>query len=129
MNRVLQAERLSQAQLVEARTRAEAQRIETEARLATQRAQAEADAEVERLRIQLAEEAKREAAQTEADTHKLKTAAEIHSLLERQKAAAAYVEHPALLRLEELETLRDMARNGKARLYVQLEKPPKPGGK
>jgi regulator of protease activity HflC (stomatin/prohibitin superfamily) len=124
MNRVLQAERLSQAQLVEARTRANAQRIETEAQLETQRAQVEANAEEERLRIRLAEEARREAAQTEADIQQIKTAAEIRDLRERQQAAAAYTEHPALLRLAELETLREMARNSNARLYIRFDKLP-----
>jgi regulator of protease activity HflC (stomatin/prohibitin superfamily) len=124
MNRVLQAERLSQAQLVEARTRADTQRIETEARIETQRAQADADAEEERIRTRVAEEARREAAQTEADIQQIKTAAEIRDLLERQQAAAAYSQHPALLRLAELETLREMARNGNARLYIHFEKPP-----
>src|SRR6266851_3241501 len=46
MNRVLAAERTSQAQLVEARTKAEVQRIETQTNADAQRLQAQTDAEV-----------------------------------------------------------------------------------
>jgi regulator of protease activity HflC (stomatin/prohibitin superfamily) len=49
MNRVLAAERTSQAQLVEARTRAEVQRIEAQTKAANQRLEAEASAEAWRL--------------------------------------------------------------------------------
>ena len=45
MNRVLAAERTSQAQLVEARTRAEVQRIEAQTKAANQRVEAEASAD------------------------------------------------------------------------------------
>src|SRR6202022_4010865 len=45
MNRVLAAERMSQAQLVEARTKAEVQKIEAQARMDAQRLQAQTDAE------------------------------------------------------------------------------------
>src|SRR5262245_52332400 len=49
MNKVLAAERLAQAQLIEARTRAEAQQIEAAARAANQETEARAQAEVTRL--------------------------------------------------------------------------------
>ncbi len=100
MNRVLAAERLSQAQLVEARTKAEAQRLA-----------AEADAEVQRL-----------SAQAEAETIRVKTEADIQALRERETAAAAYSAHPALLRLRELDTLRELARTASARIYIGFDK-------
>lgn len=100
MNRVLAAERLSQAQLVEARTKAEAQRLA-----------AEADAEVQRL-----------SAQAEAETIRVKTEADIQALRERETAAAAYSAHPALLRLRELDTLRELARTANARIYIGFDK-------
>jgi regulator of protease activity HflC (stomatin/prohibitin superfamily) len=100
MNRVLAAERTSQAQLIEARTRAEAQRIDSEARASAQRTAAEAEAEAQRIR----------------------TAAEVRALHEREQAAQAYASHPALLRLSELETLRELAKTANARLYVGFDR-------
>ena len=69
MNRVLAAERTSQAQLVEARTKAE-----------------------------------------------------VRALQQSQEAAAAYAANPALLRLRELETLRELARNANARIYIGIDR-------
>ena len=83
MNRVLAAERMSQAQLVEARTKAEVQRIEAQAKAEAQRLQAEAEAEGERLKAQVAAERTRLAVQ-----------AEMQALEERSKTAAMYVEAP-----------------------------------
>jgi regulator of protease activity HflC (stomatin/prohibitin superfamily) len=110
MNRVLTAERLSQAQLVEARTRAETQQIEAQARAETQRL--EVDARIEGLR---------RAAQSEAEVQQIKTEADIRSLRERESAAALYQQHPALLRLIELETLRHLSQNANARIYVNFD--------
>ena len=111
MNRVLAAERMSEAQLVEARTKAEVQRISTQAQTAITRAEAEAQAETE-LRQ----------AQTEAEATRLKTEADVNALRERAQAAEAYTQHSALLRLEELETLRGLARNANARIYIGFDK-------
>jgi regulator of protease activity HflC (stomatin/prohibitin superfamily) len=111
MNRVLAAERMSQAQLVEARTKAEVQRIEAQTKAEAQRLQAEAEAEGERLKAQVAAERTRLAVQ-----------AETQALEERSKTAAMYVKHPDLLRLEELATLRDLAKNGNARLYLDFDR-------
>src|SRR4051812_17164398 len=88
MNKVLAAERMSQASLVEARTKAQAQQIEWESWSTGQRAQAEAAAESQRIR----------------------TEAEVRALKETEAAASAYTKNPALLRLRELETLRDLAK-------------------
>jgi len=52
MNRVLTAQRLSEAQLVEARTRAETQRMEAVVKADTRRIEAEAQANAERLTAQ-----------------------------------------------------------------------------
>ena len=111
MNRVLAAERNSQAQLVEARTKAEVQKIEAQARAETHKT--ETAARTEALLM---------AAQTEAETQKTKTAAEIEALREREAAAKAYTSHPALLRLQELETLRELARTATARIYIGFDK-------
>jgi regulator of protease activity HflC (stomatin/prohibitin superfamily) len=113
MNRVLAAERMSQAQLVEARTKAETQQIEAQARAQIQRMEAEAGAE----------------AQSEAEAQTIKTEADIRALREREQAARAYSAHPALLRLRELETLRELAHSANARIYIGFEKHASPGPK
>lgn len=111
MNRVLAAERMSQVQLVEARTKADIQKIESQARAASQQTEAEARAESDRL-----------AAEGAADIPRIRTAAEVESLRQREEAAAAYAKHPALLRLLELETLKPLGQNANARLYVGVDK-------
>jgi len=111
MNRVLAAERMSQAQLVEARTKAETQRIDTQVRADAHRAEAEAQAAAAKM-----------AAQAEAEAIRVKTEAEINALREREQAAQAYTTHPALLRLQELETLRELARTANARIYIGFDK-------
>lgn len=111
MNRVLAAERNSQAQLVEARTKSEVQRIEAQTRAEAQGSEAEANARSQKLAAEAAAEAKR-----------IQTQAEITSLKERAQAAQAYTNHPALLRLEELATLRQLATSGNARLYIDFQK-------
>src|SRR5262249_58667020 len=52
--------------------------------------------------------------------HRHTSAAETLALERRRTNAAAYTEHPALLRLEELATLRQLATNVNARLYLSL---------
>jgi regulator of protease activity HflC (stomatin/prohibitin superfamily) len=111
MNRVLAAERNSQAQLVEARTKSEVQRIEAQTRVEAQRYEAEANAHAQKLAAEAAAEAKR-----------IQTQAEVTTLKERALAAQAYSSHPALLRLEELATLRQLASSGNARLYIDFQK-------
>ena len=111
MNRVLAAERMSQVQLVEARTKAETQRLDAQSRLETQRLEAEANAAARKLR-----------AESEAESQRIQTEADILSLRERAQAAEAYSSHPALLRLRELDTLRELARTANARIYIGFDK-------
>jgi regulator of protease activity HflC (stomatin/prohibitin superfamily) len=117
MNRVLAAERMSQAQLVEARTKSEVQRIEAQVRAEGQRVEAEAQAAASRLK-----------SQAEAEAQKVKTEVEIEALRQREAAAEAYKVHPALLRLQELETLRELARVANARIYIGFDKYSTNGG-
>jgi regulator of protease activity HflC (stomatin/prohibitin superfamily) len=111
MNKVLAAERMSQVQLVEARTKADVQKIESQTKAEAQRTEAESKAGAQRL-----------AAQAEAEVQRLKTESEISQLRERERTAAAYANHPALLRMLELETLRDLGKNGNARIYIGFDK-------
>jgi regulator of protease activity HflC (stomatin/prohibitin superfamily) len=119
MNRVLAAERMSQAQLVEARTKAEVQRIEAQAKAEARQLESEAEAAAQRLQAQAKAEARRIAAE-----------ADIRALRDREPAARAYEHHPALLRLAELETLRALARSANARIYIGFDKhaPHEPSG-
>ena len=110
MNKVLAAERMREAQLVEARTKAEAQQIDAEARAQIQRVEAESLAEARRL-----------TAQSEADAQQVKTEADIRALKEREQAAKAYSTHPALLRLRELETLKELGQSANARIYIDFD--------
>jgi regulator of protease activity HflC (stomatin/prohibitin superfamily) len=111
MNRVLAAERNSQALLVEARTKSEVQLIEAQTRVEAQRREAEANAHAQKVAAEAAAEAKR-----------IQTQAEVTTLRDRAQAAQAYTSHPALLRLEELTTLRQLASSGNARLYIDFQK-------
>jgi regulator of protease activity HflC (stomatin/prohibitin superfamily) len=111
MNRVLAAERMSQAQLVEARTKAEVEQIQAQAQSAIQRLEAESRREAKRL-----------AAQGDAEAQQIRTEADINALREREQAAQAYADHPALLRLRELETLNEMAKQANARIYIGFDK-------
>lgn len=111
MNRVLAAERMSEAQLVEARTKAEVQQIDAKARAESQRLEAATRVESERI-----------SAQADAEAERIKTESEINNLQQMESAAAAFSKHPALLRLRELETLREMANNANAKIYIDFDK-------
>jgi len=111
MNRVLAAERMSQVQLVEARAKAETQLIDARSRSETQRLEAEMKAAAQRLM-----------AESEAESQRIQTEADILALRERAQAAEAYTSHPALLRLRELDTLRELARVANARIYIGFDK-------
>ena len=111
MNRVLAAERMSQVQLVEAKTKAEMQRLEAQSRAESRRVESEAEAEAERR-----------AAETQAHVTQVSADAEIRALTQRAASAAEYSTHPALLRLEELRTLQDLSRLANARIYIGFDK-------
>lgn len=113
MNRVLQAERISQAELVEARTQAERARIEAEARVASEALASRAAADVSRTR-----------AEADATARRIAAEEEIQALRQRAEIAAVYSEHPALLRLEELRTLRELAPVASARIYLGFDRFP-----
>ena len=111
MNKVLAAERTSQAQLVEARTRADVQRIAALAEAEARRVQAEANAG-----------SVRSAAEAEAEATRIRVGADVAALQAREAAAGAYGRHPALLRLTELEALTNLAGSANARIYIGFDK-------
>ena len=111
MNRVLAAERLSEAQLVEARTKAEVARIDAAARAEGQRVEAESAAEARRM-----------AASADAEALAIRSDAERAAIEAQVAAGEAYAEHPALLRLRELEALKELAKSANARIYIGFDK-------
>jgi regulator of protease activity HflC (stomatin/prohibitin superfamily) len=83
---------------MEAAARADARRVETEAWAVTQETTARVDAEAQRIR----------------------TEAEVDAVEARRTAARVYAEHPELMRLEELTTLKELAKTTTARLYLSF---------
>jgi len=110
MNRVLAAQRNSEAQLVEARTNADVESLTAKTRSEATRLQAEAEGEAERIRQQAI-----------AETTRLQVESEAQILAERAKSAAILEAHPALLRLAELEAMQSLATNAKANLYIGVD--------
>jgi len=105
MNQVLETERRAEAKLIEARKDAESLKIK-----------AEAEQEAEFLRLDA--EKQRVKLTAEAEAEKLRLA--LQSQVDEAKALA---EHPELVRLKQLETLREMARSG-AKFVWGLESDP-----
>lgn len=111
MNRVLAAERLAEGQLVEARTAAEKARIEATQRAEAQRLQADAAAAATKVSSEADALARIRRAEAEADALRLLAG-----------AASAFTEHPALLRLRELDALANLSVTDGARVYVGFDK-------
>jgi regulator of protease activity HflC (stomatin/prohibitin superfamily) len=111
MNKVLAAERMSEAQLVEARTKAQTQQIDAEARAEISRKQAEAEAKTQQIR-----------AEAQAASEKVRVESEIAALKQTEQVAQSYSAHPALLRLRELEALKELAQTASARIYIGFPK-------
>lgn len=111
MNRVLTAERMSQAQLVEARTKAQQARIEANSKSEIARQASEAEREASLLNARSQAEAARIQAQSESE-----------NLALREREAQLMAQNPALLRMRELETLSALAQNAEARIYIGFDK-------
>ncbi|MET8151216.1 SPFH domain-containing protein [Actinoplanes sp. NPDC049668] len=111
MNRVLTAQRMAEAQMVEARTRADREALEANSKADSERVAAQARVESTRL-----------AAEGDAAAQRIRTEAEVDALRRLAEAAEEYARHPALLRLRELETIGALGTNAAARLYIGFEK-------
>jgi regulator of protease activity HflC (stomatin/prohibitin superfamily) len=111
MNRVLTAQRMAEAQMVEARTRAERDTLEANSKAAAERVAAQARVESTRL-----------VAEADAEAKRISADAEVDALRRLAAAAEAYAQHPALLRLRELEALGALGANASARLYIGFDK-------
>lgn len=122
MNKVLAAERLAQAQLIETRTQAEQRRIDAEAKAQIKRIEADSTAETDAKVATSLAASRLKQAQAEAEALRIQNEAEIRALREQATAAEAYAQHPALLRLRELQTLSETAKNANARIFIGFDK-------
>ncbi|MEO0475715.1 MAG: SPFH domain-containing protein [Planctomycetota bacterium] len=111
MNRVLMAERMSQAELVDARTKAQVREInaKTEGTIRQQ----EAAAEAESIRLK---------AQADAEVERMKHDLEVEQMTKRAEVGEAMAQTPQLLRLAEIEAMQALAANANARLYIGFDK-------
>ena len=111
MNKVLAAERMSEAQLIEARTKAQTQQIDAQAKAEMRKLEAEAQAVAQRFQ-----------AQADAESARIKGATEMEAFQQSEQAAAAFAANPALMRLRELDALKDLGRSANARIYIGFDK-------
>lgn len=116
MNKVLAAERLSEAKLVESRTEMEKRKLEAANEAEIQVLRAESDAKTGRAR-----------AEAEAEARRITAQAEGAAMQAREAVAAFYEQHPSMLKIRELEALSELGRNAEARIYIGFDKvaPPK----
>lgn len=121
MNRVLAAERVAEAQLVEARTRAQTERIAAEAKAASQKVDAEARAAAQRFESEAESHRQRLVAETRAEMKRIETEAGVAEIKAFEAAAVSLEKHPVLVRLKELESLNVLGRNGNARIYIGFD--------
>jgi len=115
MNKVLAAQRMSEAKLVETRTELEKRKLEAANEAEVQTLRAEADSKISRSRAEAAAEAERIAAEGESA-----------SMAAREALAKFYQQHPAMIRLKELEAMAELGRNASARLFIGFDKLPAP---
>lgn len=113
MNKVLAAERLSEARLVETRTELEKRKLEAANEAEVQTLRAEADAKASRSRAEAVAEAERIAAEGESA-----------AMSAREALAKFYQQNPAMLRLKELDAMAELGRNASARLFFGFDKLP-----
>jgi regulator of protease activity HflC (stomatin/prohibitin superfamily) len=111
MNKALAAQRMSEAQLIEARTKAQTQQIEAQAKAEMRKLEAEAQAVAQRLQ-----------AQADAESARIKGATEMEAFRQSEQTAAAFAANPALLRLRELDALKDLGKSANARIYIGFDK-------
>lgn len=121
MNKVLKAERLAQAQMVEAKSRTEVELLDSKTQSDKQVLETEAKARMTKI-------------QTEADAQnlKVKTESEIISIkakndaekeiIEGKKMAAELLHsYPELLRIEEIKALTTVMKNSNAKVYFGVD--------
>jgi regulator of protease activity HflC (stomatin/prohibitin superfamily) len=126
MNKVLTAERLSEAQLVESRTNAEQQRIKAEAQAQIQKIEAAVKLELQLKEAEAQSAARKKTAEAEVEAFKLRHAAEIAAMEAKARAAQSFAGNTAALRLRELEAIAEIAKNANARIFIGFDKHSEP---
>ena len=63
--------------------------------------------------------------EAEAAARKIRNEAELAALRDSEQSAKAYAAHPALLRLRELETLKELSGSANVKIYVGFDRPGK----
>jgi regulator of protease activity HflC (stomatin/prohibitin superfamily) len=122
MNRVLAAERMSEAQLVEARTKAEVQKITAKAQAEIDRLESAQRAETEQKSAEIKNEIQLREAETLSEIERLKKEAEVKAMQNLAKSAETLSKNPVLLRLRELDALKELAKTANARIYIGFDK-------
>lgn len=122
MNRVLKAERLSQAQLVEAKSRVEIQLIEAKATADKEIIETESKAKMHEIMARYDARAMEIRTAAEVKAQKEKAQAEIEITKSKQESAEILGKFPSLLRLKEIEAFKDLAKNANARIYFGFDK-------
>jgi regulator of protease activity HflC (stomatin/prohibitin superfamily) len=122
MNKVLAAERLALAQLVESRTNAEQQKIAAEAKAKIKLIETDAAVESDAKTAAAQADARLKEVRADAEALRIRTEAEVKALREQAQAAEAYAKHPALIRLRELQTLSEVGKNANARIFIGFDK-------
>jgi len=117
MNRVIETERQTEAQLVQTKRNAEMARLQAENAAEIARIQADKNAEIARIAASNAAELARIDATAKAETAAL-------ALETDEKAAKLAAANPQVLKLKELEVLREIGAKG-GHFYVGLDKLPR----
>lgn len=121
MNKVLKAERLSQAQMVEAKSRTEIELLESKTQAEKQVIDTETRAKM--TKIQTETDAQNLTVKTEAEIKKMKATneAERELINTREESAKLLHKYPELLRIEEIKALENVTKNANARIFFGVD--------
>jgi len=122
MNKVLKAERLSQAQMVEAKSRTEIQLLDAKAESEKQILETEAKAKMHQINSEADAKSMKVKTEAEIDAMREKAKAEEEILNNKKEAAELMHKYPELLRIRETEALEALLKNSNAKVYIGLDK-------
>jgi hypothetical protein len=61
------------------------------------------------------------AAEADAEARRIRAQVDLAALRDLEKAAGAFTDHPALLRIRELDAMHALAQSANARLYIDFQ--------
>jgi regulator of protease activity HflC (stomatin/prohibitin superfamily) len=133
MNRVLKAERISQAQMVEAKSRAEIEILDSKTK--SEQSVIETDAQAKIYTITAETDARTSGIKAEADAKamNIKTGAEIQAtkakaeaekelIRNKEELAKLFSSYPHLVKIEQIKAMEAIMRNSNAKVYMGLDK-------